>query len=225
MQTPSRYGKPSSDVTMSTRSEQADQATPALDHGQSQVPPPSSDTAAATKSSLLPLHVCVSRCPHRALGHAACLPPHTRQTALHPPNSCTLQTPPTQPSSASGEAAASTAALPALALHGVPACNTPEGQAAVVQLLRALGRGHSLLAQYKSSEAIAAFGELPAQQFQTAWVLSSVGRAHFELVDYSQALQFFMWARNQDPCRVEGLEWLSTVLWHMKKEVRSLQVL
>jgi anaphase-promoting complex subunit 3 len=94
-----------------------------------------------------------------------------------------------------------------------------EGQATVVHLLQMLGKGHSLLSQFKSKEAVAAFSVLPSQHFQTAWVLSQVGKAHFELVNYSQALHFFEWSRAQDPYRVEGLEWHSTVLWHMKKEV------
>jgi hypothetical protein len=97
--------------------------------------------------------------------------------------------------------------------------NSLEGQAAVVRLLQALGKGHSLLSQFKSKEAITAFSVLPSQHYQTAWVLSQVGKAHFELVNYSQALHFFEWSRAQDPYRVEGLEWHSTVLWHMKKEV------
>ena len=95
-----------------------------------------------------------------------------------------------------------------------------QGQADVVRLLQALGKGHSLLAQYRSQEAIAAFDLLPAQHYQTAWVLSQVGKAHFELVSYAKALEFFRWSREQDPYRVEGLEWHSTVLWHMKREVR-----
>lgn len=124
-----------------------------------------------------------------------------------------------QPMSESGPPSSGlvTPALPGVQSIG---SNSMSGQAAVVHLLQALGRGHSLLAQYKSKEAIQAFGELPAQHFQTAWVLSHVGKAHFELVDYAQALHFFTWSRNQDPYRVDGLEWHSTVLWHMKKEVR-----
>ena len=134
------------------------------------------------------------------------------------PRTSPSQTPPTQPGSLCGEAQPDAIASPAL-LSSPLGANSLAGQAAVVQLLQALGCGHSLLAQYKSREAIAAFGALPAQQYQTSWVLSQVGKAYFELVDYAQALHFFTWSRNQDPYRVEGLEWHSTVLWHMKKEV------
>jgi tetratricopeptide (TPR) repeat protein len=131
-----------------------------------------------------------------------------------------MQTPPTQPD-ASPAAPAEAAVMPALPVAPLGAASLP-GQAAVVELLQALGRGHSLLAQFRAAEAVAAFGALPAQQYQTAWVLSQVGKAYFELVNYAQALTFYTWARNQDPYRVEGLEWHSTVLWHMKKEARRV---
>jgi hypothetical protein len=80
--------------------------------------------------------------------------------------------------------------------------NSLAGQVCVVQLLRALGNGHALLAQYKSREAIAAFAALPCQHYQTSWVLSHVGRAYFEMVDYAKACQFFVWSRNHDPYRL-----------------------
>ena len=100
--------------------------------------------------------------------------------------------------------------------------NSSEGQVPVVQLLRSLGKGHRLLMQYKSAEAVEAFNLLPCQHHQTPWVLTQMGKAHFEMVNYNEARYFFEWSLEQDPNRVEGLEWYSTVLWHMKKEVRCL---
>lgn len=97
--------------------------------------------------------------------------------------------------------------------------NNSAGQAAVVKLLRSLGKGYRLLMQFKSEEAVDEFSALPYQHFQTPWVLTQVGKAHFEMVNYSEAKDYFEWSKSQDPYRVEGLEWYSTVLWHMKKEV------
>lgn len=97
--------------------------------------------------------------------------------------------------------------------------NSSAGQVSVVQLLRSLGTGHRLLMQYKSAEAVEAFNLLPCQHHQTPWVLTQMGKAHFEMVNYNEARYFFEWSLEQDPNRVEGLEWYSTVLWHMKKEV------
>lgn len=101
--------------------------------------------------------------------------------------------------------------------------NSRTGQAAVVQLLRSLGKAYRLLSEYKCAEAVDAFSELPTQQYTTAWVLTQLGRAHFEMVDYQKACMFFEWSRNVDPYRLEGLEVYSTVLWHMKNEVRGAQ--
>jgi hypothetical protein len=71
----------------------------------------------------------------------------------------------------------------------------------------------------RSQEAIDAFRRLPAHHFQTGWVLNQVGRAHFEMVDYTEASRIFHWARLVDPTRLKGLELYSTVLWHMKREI------
>jgi hypothetical protein len=99
--------------------------------------------------------------------------------------------------------------------------NSVPGQISVLKLLRSLGAGHRLLMQYKSAEAVEAFNALPCQHQQTPWVLTQMGKAHFEMVNYNEARYFFEWSLEQDPNRVEGLEWYSTVLWHMKKEVRN----
>ena len=52
-------------------------------------------------------------------------------------------------------------------------------------------------------EAIAAFVRLPISQHQTAWVMCQIGRACFEMVDFSEAAQAFTRARQLDPCRLE----------------------
>ena len=52
-------------------------------------------------------------------------------------------------------------------------------------------------------EAIEAFGRLPPMQYATGWVLSCIGRAYFEMVDYHQAAQAFQYAKKADPSRLE----------------------
>jgi anaphase-promoting complex subunit 3 len=72
---------------------------------------------------------------------------------------------------------------------------------------------------YRCREAIEAFSSLPPEQYSTGWVLSCVGRAHAELVEYVSAERAFEWARRVCPHRTENAEIYSTVLWHLKKEV------
>lgn len=52
-------------------------------------------------------------------------------------------------------------------------------------------------------EAIETFGRLPGSQYATGWVLSCIGRAYFEMVDYHHAALAFEWARKADPSRLE----------------------
>lgn len=60
-----------------------------------------------------------------------------------------------------------------------------------------------LKSEYAMQEAIESFGRLPPMQYATGWVLSCIGRAYFEMVDYHQAAQAFQYARKADPSRLE----------------------
>ena len=55
--------------------------------------------------------------------------------------------------------------------------------------------------------------------FKSGWVLSQVGRAHYEMVRYSDALRAFKKAHDVEPHRLAGMELHSTILWHLKREV------
>ena len=56
------------------------------------------------------------------------------------------------------------------------------------------------------------------KQYNSAWVLCQLGRAHFERMDYDLAASMFEAARSADRHRVEGMELYSTVLWHTKRD-------
>lgn len=53
-------------------------------------------------------------------------------------------------------------------------------------LLRDLGRGYLALCSYSCREAINILSSLPPQHYNTGWVLTHVGRAYFELAEYTQ---------------------------------------
>lgn len=94
-----------------------------------------------------------------------------------------------------------------------------EGQNACIPLLQLLGEGYRLLCSYRCEEAIEAFSRIPFPHYSTGWVLQAIGQAYYEMVDYPAAEKIFQQVRLIDPCRLQGLEIYSTVLWHMKKEV------
>ncbi|RIA95275.1 hypothetical protein C1645_816869 [Glomus cerebriforme] len=88
----------------------------------------------------------------------------------------------------------------------------------VLELLQKIAKGYAYLNQYECAKAIEAFKELPDSQYCTGWVQSHMGKACFEMVDYSSAERFFQKARQLEPYRLEDMEIFSTTLWHLRKD-------
>lgn len=97
---------------------------------------------------------------------------------------------------------------------------TAEGAVLAFKELRPLAEGLRHLAMYRCEEAIHSFQQLSRSQYDTAYVLCAVAKAHSEMVDYANAAQAFEEARAAAPYRLEGLDVYSTVLWHLKEEVK-----
>ena len=94
-----------------------------------------------------------------------------------------------------------------------------DGAQAALWLLRQCASGYRSLCLYKCQDAVHAFKALPQRQYNTGWVLNQVGRAHFEMVQYAEALRAFEQAQAIEPHRLCGMEVHSTILWHLKREV------
>ncbi|CAI2171944.1 17875_t:CDS:10 [Funneliformis geosporum] len=88
----------------------------------------------------------------------------------------------------------------------------------VLELLQKIAEGYAYLNQYECLKAIKAFEELPESQCNTGWVQSHIGKAHFEMVNYSKAERCFQKARQLEPYRLEDMEIFSTTLWHLRKD-------
>ena len=65
---------------------------------------------------------------------------------------------------------------------------------------------------------------MPARHFETGWVQHAVGRVHFEAADYDAAVDALRAMQRHEPHRLEGVELLSTALWHLKDEVELCYV-
>ncbi|XP_051171855.1 cell division cycle protein 27 homolog [Leptopilina boulardi] len=89
----------------------------------------------------------------------------------------------------------------------------------LMSLLRECGMAYQHLTQYNCAEAIEILSILPRQHYHTGWVLSMLARAHFEMIDYKKASNYFQQVRNLEPHRTEMMEIYSTVLWHLHSEV------
>lgn len=53
-------------------------------------------------------------------------------------------------------------------------------------LLQDVGKAYLALSQYECPKALQLFSNLPSHHYHTGWVLCQVGRAHFEMAQYSQ---------------------------------------
>ncbi|KAL4222093.1 anaphase-promoting complex subunit cdc27 [Mactra antiquata] len=91
--------------------------------------------------------------------------------------------------------------------------------AGILSLLQSLGHAYQALSEYSCRKAIDLFTSLPPHQMNTGWVLSQIGRAHFELQEYQEAEKNFKKILENEPYCIEGMEIYSTTLWHLQKEV------
>ena len=55
-----------------------------------------------------------------------------------------------------------------------------------MSLLKQIGQAYVHLSAYECKQALNAFSSLASHHYNTGWVLTQVGRAHFELAEYQQ---------------------------------------
>ncbi|KAE8743770.1 hypothetical protein FOCC_FOCC009601 [Frankliniella occidentalis] len=89
----------------------------------------------------------------------------------------------------------------------------------LMALLREIGTAYQHLSQYNCRKAIECLEALPPQHFNTGWVLALMGKAYFELSDFETSLRYFREVRDREPHRTQMMEIMSTVLWHLQREV------
>ncbi len=86
-------------------------------------------------------------------------------------------------------------------------------------LFKKFGEGYYLLPHFKCRKALQLFEPIPSSQRETAWVLSQMGRAHFEQANYAEAARTFAKARAITPLCTEDMDIYSTSVWHLKRDV------
>ena len=91
---------------------------------------------------------------------------------------------------------------------------------ALLDVLRILGSARRDLAASRTDASLKALHSLPARHFDTGWAQHLRGRAHFEKADYDACVNALQSMRRCEPHRLEGLELLSTALWHLKDDVQ-----
>ncbi|CAH8316165.1 unnamed protein product [Eruca vesicaria subsp. sativa] len=94
------------------------------------------------------------------------------------------------------------------------------GISEVLNLLKILGDGHRNLLMYNCQEALLVYQKLSEKQYNTHWVLMQIGKAYVELQDYFNADSVFTLAHQKSPYALEGMDTYSTVLYHLKEEMK-----
>lgn len=94
------------------------------------------------------------------------------------------------------------------------------GVSELLSLLRTLGEGYRLSCMYRCQDALDVYRKLSHKQYNTGWVLSQVGRAYFEMVNYLEADHAFILARRASPYSLDGMDIYSTVLYHLKEDMK-----
>jgi anaphase-promoting complex subunit 3 len=72
---------------------------------------------------------------------------------------------------------------------------------------------------YECSKAVASYQRLSPAFLDSPWILCQLGRCCMELAEYKQAVAHFELCRRRFPYQVAGMEYYSTALWHLKKEL------
>ncbi|XP_042033719.1 cell division cycle protein 27 homolog B-like [Salvia splendens] len=95
-----------------------------------------------------------------------------------------------------------------------------DGASDILGLLRLLGEGFRLSCLCRCQDALSIYMKLPQKHYNTGWVLSQVGKAYFEMVDYLEADRAFSRARIASPYSLDGMDIYSTVLYHLKEDMK-----
>eukprot|EP00933_Yihiella_yeosuensis_P042419 TRINITY_DN36995_c0_g1_i1.p1 TRINITY_DN36995_c0_g1~~TRINITY_DN36995_c0_g1_i1.p1 ORF type:complete len:757 (+),score=108.29 TRINITY_DN36995_c0_g1_i1:75-2345(+) len=86
-------------------------------------------------------------------------------------------------------------------------------------LLYKLGVALHALHSFDCHMTIAHLQAIPKRHYNTGYILDLVGLCHFESADYKKAEQAYLQAWRIEPRRIEGLQYYSTALWHMRKDI------
>lgn len=89
----------------------------------------------------------------------------------------------------------------------------------LLRLYIMFAKSFKCMSKFDCYKAIRILEELPSNEKETPWVLSKLGRLHYEIVNYKQSEFFFTKVRKLDRTRLEDMEYYSTLLWHLHKRV------
>ncbi|KII88979.1 hypothetical protein PLICRDRAFT_108812 [Plicaturopsis crispa FD-325 SS-3] len=90
----------------------------------------------------------------------------------------------------------------------------------VYDIMRRFAIATRALAMYNCDACLDELGQLPNIHQQSPWVLSMVGRAHYEKQEYVNAERAFKAVRTLEPYRLWDMEVYSSILWQLGRSVQ-----
>ncbi|WVQ72495.1 hypothetical protein IAR50_002050 [Cryptococcus sp. DSM 104548] len=82
-------------------------------------------------------------------------------------------------------------------------------------IVRKCAKAYRSLSMYQCQQAIKEIDLLPNELKASAWALDILGRAFYEIANYTMARQAFSFLQQLEPYRLQSMEQYSTLLWHL----------
>lgn len=101
---------------------------------------------------------------------------------------------------------------------GYSSVNTEAAEKGLANIVNIFARAYQLLCAYRCRDCVNVLHELPLSHFRSALVSQMIGKAYYELNEYKPAVLALREMLKLEPFRVQGLDTLSTALWHLKKD-------
>jgi anaphase-promoting complex subunit 3 len=89
----------------------------------------------------------------------------------------------------------------------------------MINLMKLFGQALQCQSQFECRQAIDLFESIPLKHFQTPWILSRLAHCYYHLQDYHKSSLIYRQLRVTFPYHIDGLEYFSTVLWHLKDDI------
>ena len=91
----------------------------------------------------------------------------------------------------------------------------------VTQLLNVFSEIIKKISNYDCAAALEILlKKIPQSQFKSCFVYTLIGRCYFELAKYKDAEKYYNLSLSLDPSYLTGLEYFSSVLWHLKDQFK-----
>lgn len=89
----------------------------------------------------------------------------------------------------------------------------------IINVFKSLGQGLLHLSQFECRQAIESFESISLKHLDTPWLLAHLANCHYHLHDYAKSALIYRELRTKFPYHIDGLEYYSTVLWHLKDDI------